>query len=117
MTVRERAEEYIRQLTVGSEIVEDTDGPVVAEFRHLLAPLLFKRGLYLERTARGQVVTDRPPWFNAAGELAQRHQPITCATCKRSFFECEHGVGTGVVTGSVVEPVFPFHRAVGRALA
>lgn len=117
MNVRERAEEYVGLLAVGSEIIEDTDGRVIADFRHLLAPLLYRRGLYLERTARGQVVTDRPPWFHREGGAIQRHQPITCTACKRSFFDCEHGLNMGVVVQPIDGWVFPFQRSVGRGQA
>jgi hypothetical protein len=112
MTLLERAEEYARLLSVGSEILDDTDGPVVAPFRHLLAAVLYRRRLFLERTAQGQIVTDRPPWFIAGGLMAQRHQPITCTDCKRSWFSCEHGDKAGVAVQPAQDDIiWPLQRS------
>ena len=116
--VMDRALEYVGLLAVGSEIVDEVDGQVVADFRHLLAPLLFKRGLYLERTARGRIVSDRAPWSDTVDAVRYalfeqlRAQPITCATCKRSWFSCEHGPNTGVVVAGPIGFVMPQLTAV-----
>jgi hypothetical protein len=117
VTLRERAAEYAALLAVGSEILNDTDGPVVAAFIHLLPEFLYKRGLFLERTARGQIVSDRPAWLIAGGLMRQRHQPITCVQCRRSWFDCDHGANTGAVVQPAFGYVHPLQRLVGRATA
>ena len=75
MTIRERAEQYVALLSEGSEVIEEIDGPVVEEFRHLMPALLYKRGLYLERTARGFIVSSRAPTIAAGRSITWLHVP------------------------------------------
>jgi hypothetical protein len=113
--VRERAEIYARLLEAGSEILDDTDGSTVKDFRHLLPGELCKRGLYLERRGDREVVTATPPWLRRrlAGEdaeqgvampAAEARRPVICGLCGRSWFECEHGTRTVIVAGRPQAP-------------
>lgn len=98
----ERAREYAGQLGPGSEINEETDGPVVRDFRHLLPSLLHERGLYLEGIPGGMRVTDCPPWLVRRLATEPRALPaVWCCRCSRSLFspDCSHGIRYAIELG------------------
>jgi hypothetical protein len=100
----ERAEEYARLLAPGSEIIDDTDGPVVRDMMPHLRYYLFRRGLFLQRLEDRWVVVASAPW--AVKRLRRPMPPVWCCRCSRSLFDsaCEHGVRHVIDLG---EPVWP----------
>jgi hypothetical protein len=118
MTIRERAEEYVGLLDEGSTILDDTDGAVVAPFKHLLAPLLWlRKRLYLVRIGDRQLVTKTPVWLlqrlrgtaPAPDQRAvERDDRMVCRKCNGAFFDCGCGEGAIIVVAPVQPPVFPW---------
>jgi hypothetical protein len=74
------AEEYAAMLAPGSDILEDTDGAVIAPFRHLLVGALFRRGLAVEPIVGGWRVVRSPV----------PSPPRRVCACGQPWFECAH---------------------------
>jgi len=83
---RDQADAYAMTLAPGSTILEDTDGPTIARFRHLLPAALMQRGLALEQIVGG--------WRVVTAPLAPGRPLVVCRECGENWFRCEHGTGS-----------------------
>lgn len=104
-TTRGNAELYASILRVGDKIVEDTDGPVIAPFRHFLPGELARLRLALEPIEGGWIVVEAPWAPSRAANATVRLGRVHCTACDGPFFDC--ACPATVVLGGVQQPVLP----------
>lgn len=86
MSLSDQADAYAATLQVGSTIIEDTDGPEIACYRHLLPGALLRRGLRLVEIAGGWKVVSSP--FRALRAWDETPTQIACRSCGRDWTVC-----------------------------
>lgn len=87
LPLREAAERYADGLVIGDSIIDETDGPVIATFRHLLPGVLAKRGLHLIEGGPGRVIVQQAPWATRV-EPPQEGPVFRCRPCGANWFSC-----------------------------
>jgi hypothetical protein len=87
--MRRAADDYVaHHLQLGEAFDEDTDGPVVAQFRQLIPDALARRGLQLVGLPDGTGWRVQRSSWPALPPLRAE-----CSICHASIFRCPHGEG------------------------